>query len=152
MYGRETLAPLAGSTVDGMRPRPLAGLRLLAVDDDPDTLEVVCLTLQMAGAEVECVTDAAGALSLLRSAEPPFDALIADYRLHGEQDGVWLIRQVRALEGRLARIPALSYTAETGFVAHGDLEEAGYDVRITKAVAPVELVGHVLRLTARRPT
>lgn len=129
-----------------MPSRPLTGLSLLVVDDDPDTLEVVCLTLQMAGARVECTTSADDALALVRSKDPPFDGLIADYRLHGEKDGAWLIREVRALHGRRARVPALSYTAETGFVAAADLAEAGYDVRITKAVSPAELIAHVCRL------
>jgi CheY-like chemotaxis protein len=45
---------------------PLEGVRILLVDDDPDTLQFLCFMLESAGARVAAFDDAAG-FRLVRS-------------------------------------------------------------------------------------
>jgi N-formylglutamate deformylase len=51
-----------------MEPPPLRGIRVLAVDDDPDTLEFLCFVLEREGALVTCVDRSDAALARLKAA------------------------------------------------------------------------------------
>ena len=73
---------------------PLVGMRVLAVDDDEDTLEMLSLFLRRAGAEVSVARTAFAALEALERFRP--DVLIADIGMP-EADGYELLRRVRAL-------------------------------------------------------
>ncbi|APR84186.1 two-component hybrid sensor and regulator [Minicystis rosea] len=89
-------APPESSTLDDSRlhtraPR-LEGLRVLAVEDDDDTREMLALVLQDAGADVTTVASAAEALDALARTAP--DVLVSDISMPG-MDGYELIRAVR---------------------------------------------------------
>src|SRR5262249_8056937 len=84
----------------------LSGLRLLLVEDDPDTRECPALALEEEGAVVRAASSVAEALERIADELP--DALISDLGMPGE-DGYSLIRQVRA-KGE-ARLPALALSA-----------------------------------------
>jgi CheY-like chemotaxis protein len=79
--------------------------RILSVEDDPDTAEMLAAALELSGYEVVTAGHARGALNLLLT--EPFDLLITDYMLP-ENDGAWLIRNARAA-GRA--LPAVLCTA-----------------------------------------
>ncbi len=82
---------------------PLCGLRVLVVDDEPDTCEVLEAVLREAGAEVRACQSTAEALAELDTWWP--DVLLSDIGMPGE-DGYSLIRRVRARErGMAARSP-----------------------------------------------
>src|SRR5262249_11539497 len=70
---------------------PLRGLRVLVVDDDPDSNEVVRLLLASCGAEVEVAGSAAQALGMLERWKA--DILLSDIGMPRE-DGFALIRKV----------------------------------------------------------
>ena len=72
----------------------LHGLRLLLVEDDPDTREVVGALLRDAGAKVMAVSSVEAALKAIGSAPP--DVLISDVGM-ADQDGYDLIRAVRRM-------------------------------------------------------
>ncbi len=89
--------PHKDTTDDGGRAASegaLEGYRLLVVDDEMDARELVRCVLESRGAEVVTATSAGEALHLLSS--QPFDALIADIGMPG-QDGYSLIRALRVL-------------------------------------------------------
>ncbi|HLL76895.1 MAG TPA: ATP-binding protein, partial [Pyrinomonadaceae bacterium] len=88
----------------------LAGLRVLVVDDDPDTLLMLSKTLERYGARTEACEKVAEALELLE--REPFDVLVSDIGMPVE-DGYALIRSVRAAEAERGgpRLPALALTA-----------------------------------------
>ena len=82
----------------------LAGLRVLVVDDDPETLEILRLTLTSLGAEVRGAGSAAEAFGEFERDAP--DVLISDIGMPGE-DGYGLIARIRALPPeRGGRVPA----------------------------------------------
>jgi len=75
-------------------PPVLAGLRVLVVDDEQDTRELLRFVIGQCEAEVSTAASAAEALSLL--AERAFDVLISDVGMPVD-DGYALLRKVRAL-------------------------------------------------------
>nr|MDQ3031653.1 hybrid sensor histidine kinase/response regulator [Myxococcota bacterium] len=75
-------------------PEELAGLRLLVVDDEPDTLALVTTFFERCGATVATASNADDALALVVSERP--DAIVSDIGMPGA-DGYELIRRVRAL-------------------------------------------------------
>jgi len=80
-------------------PRPLDGVRVLAVDDEPETWALLQAVLDGSGAQSKVVESVAHALNSL---DPLPDVLIGDLAMRG-RDGFALIREVRAwmLEERI---------------------------------------------------
>ena len=119
----------------------LAGLRVLVVDDDPDSNEVVRLLLAGQGAEVEVAASAAQALDILGRWRP--DVLVSDIGMPGE-DGYGLIRNVRSRDGdKPQRLPAVALTAYATVDDRVRLLSAGFQAHVTKPLDPVELVAVV---------
>lgn len=121
----------------------LRGLRILVVDDDPDTLDLIRRVLAVHAAEVTGVPSVAKCLERLQA--ETYDVLLSDIGMPDE-DGFALIRKVRALAGPNRNIPASSVTA---FARSRDREHAllaGFDAHLVKPVEPGELVAVVLSL------
>uniref|UniRef100_A0ACD5GX11 ATP-binding protein n=1 Tax=Desertifilum tharense IPPAS B-1220 TaxID=1781255 RepID=A0ACD5GX11_9CYAN len=74
----------------------LQGLRILVVDDEVDTRELLIFTLEQYGAQVLAVGSARVAINCIASSESQFDLLLSDIGMP-EMDGYQLIQQVRAL-------------------------------------------------------
>jgi PAS domain S-box-containing protein len=137
-----------GSGGVGPEPTSLQGVRLLVVEDDPDTREVVGLMLRESGAEVIGVVNAEAALDAIRAAPP--DVLISDIGLAG-LDGYDLIRAVRRLPGDRGGVPAIALSA---FARESDRLEAlraGYDRHVAKPVEPRSLCSAIVELLDARP-
>ncbi|HYO13498.1 MAG TPA: ATP-binding protein [Thermoanaerobaculia bacterium] len=133
------LDPMDAEPAQEDRPRPpLAGRRLLVVDDEPDTREALGFLLQRAGAVVETASSAREALAAIERSRP--HVLIADIGMPGE-DGYALIRQVRTLAPeRGGSIPAVALTA---YARPEDRERAlaeGYQEHVAKPVEPETLI------------
>ena len=122
----------------------LAGMRVMIVDDDVDSRDLIVATLGYYGAIVSEAGSAAEAMALLPEARP--DVLLSDIGMQGE-DGYAFIRRVRALsrdEGGL--VPAVALTA---YAAAGDRAKAlsaGFQLHIAKPFDPVALARTVQRL------
>ena len=116
----------------------LGGLRILAVEDDPDGRDMLALLLQAAGANVVAVRSARVALQALDVTRP--DVIMTDIGMPGE-DGYALVRQLRAREsGRGSAIPVV---ALTGYVRPEDRDRiltAGFQAYIRKPIDVDELV------------
>ena len=119
--------------------RTLDGLRVLVVEDDDDTREVLTLGLSLYGAAVVAVNCAADAMAELEKSTP--DVILSDIGLPDE-DGLALIRRVRKLPpSRGGRVPAVAVTA---FTLSDDAEEAtraGFQRHFRKPVETRELFG-----------
>jgi CheY-like chemotaxis protein len=68
---------------------PLAGIRILVVEDDDDNRDLLAHTLTAEGASVTAVSTAAEALPLV----PTADIIVTDYVLP-DDDAVWLLERV----------------------------------------------------------
>ena len=126
-------------------PQPsLDGLRVLVVDDERDSRDLVAAALMMCGAEVVSVGSANEALEEME--RRPFDVLLSDIGMP-EMDGYWLINKVRQLPvERGGRIPAAALTAYAGIEDGRRVLLAGYQTHIPKPVEPAELTSVVARL------
>ena len=124
-------------------PRSLAGTRVLIVDDDRGSREVVAANLAGREAIVRTADSADEALCLLR--QEPFDVLIADIGMPGE-DGLALIRRLRADPSSASRVPAAALTALARDEDRQEALDAGFQLHLAKPVDSQSLVAAVASL------
>ena len=125
----------------------LDGLRILIVDDEPDTRELLKQGLEYCGATVKVAGSAGDAIDALRVSVP--DILISDIGMPGT-DGYDLIRQVRRLpSAQGGKVAAIALTAYTRVEDRLQALRAGYDMHVPKPVELTELVA-VAASVARR--
>jgi signal transduction histidine kinase/ActR/RegA family two-component response regulator len=125
----------------------LSGVKVLAVDDEADTCELLRSLLTQCGAEVTTARSAAEALDLLTRVKP--DVMISDVGMPGE-DGYELMRKVRALPAeRGGGIPAVALTAYARGEDRLMALRAGYQMHVAKPIVVAELVAIVASLVAR---
>jgi PAS domain S-box-containing protein len=120
------------------RVRELRDIRVLVVDDDEDSRDMLTMVFEQYGAAVERAGSAAEALAAIERQRPTI--LLSDVGMPGE-DGHALIRRVRDAErvsgGCLPAIALTGYaTAEDGARALA----AGFQLHIAKPVDPAELL------------
>lgn len=126
----------------------LDGVRVLVVDDERDTRELLTTILTQTGAVVAAVARADEAVAGLLNQD--HDLLISDIEMPDE-DGYSLIRRVRALDDELKRkIPAIALTAHARAADRLHALSAGYQMHLSKPVEPAELVMAIANLTNRR--
>jgi CheY-like chemotaxis protein len=138
--------PSAASDASPLDQVQLSGLRVLVVDDEPDTRELLSFILKQAGADVTAVGSAARAIDVLGDLRP--DVIISDIGMP-VSDGYALIRTVRKLPG-LAKVPTIALTAFAGTAPRALAEEAGFDVHLAKPVEPAIIVEAIAKLTSDR--
>jgi CheY-like chemotaxis protein len=128
-------------------PDRLDGLRLLVVDDEPDTREMLKAGLEGCGASVTTVGSASEALAELSRSKP--DVLISDIGMP-EEDGYALVRRIRALPAESGgKVPAIALTAYARVEDRMQALRAGYQIHVTKPVELAELAAVVASLTKR---
>jgi CheY-like chemotaxis protein len=126
----------------------LKGLRILVVDDEPGSRELLLTLLSHCGAEVLTGSSAAEALAEVARSKP--DVLISDIEMPDE-DGYALVRKLRSLEDELApHLPAVALTAHARTEDRMQALAAGFDTHVSKPVEPAELVTVVASLAHRR--
>jgi signal transduction histidine kinase len=135
---------------DGKAPgsrRKLEGLRVLVVDDEPDTRQVISAVITKSGAEVKTCASVTEALETLKRWKP--DILMSDIGMPDE-DGYSLIQKVRSLSvesGGL--IPAAALTA---YAREEDRERAlaaGFQMHVAKPIGSRELIATIAGLAGR---
>jgi PAS domain S-box-containing protein len=125
----------------------LSALRVLVVDDEPDTLEFLQTALSQFGAEVFTASSSADALLALRLWKP--DVLVSDLGMP-EEDGFVLIGKVRALEPESGgNTPAAALTAYVRDEDRSRALDAGYQAHVPKPVDPSALATVVAGLAGQ---
>ena len=132
-----------GSTLR-TRPNLLQDVRVLVVDDDPDSLEIVAEALQSFGARVTAAKSAHDALE----ARGPFDVIVSDIGMPG-MDGYTLMRTIRSRDAE-ADVPAIALTAFARDVDAERALRAGYQQHFSKPIDARKLVDAV-KMWARAP-
>ena len=112
-------------------------LRVLIVDDQADSRDVLLAVLEQAGAEVTTADSVDQALQAL--AQSSFQVLISDIGMPNK-DGYLLIQQVRKLNGDVRDIPAIALTAYATEADRKRALDAGFQAHIQKPIEPNELV------------
>lgn len=125
----------------------LDGMRILVVDDDRDTREMLRLALAQYGAAVRVAASADEAFTELLAACP--DMLVSDIEMP-EASGYDLIRRIRLSDRpELRRLPAVALTAYARAEDRVKALIAGFQTHVPKPVEPAELVAVVASLAQR---
>src|SRR5581483_4888976 len=144
--GREAdPAPDEEATLSDSAPM-LTGLRVLVVDDEADTRDLLTAILTRCEAEVRAVGSATEALNIMSSWSPAI--LISDISMP-EMDGFNLIQRIRQERGALKSIPAIAVPACAGAEDRIRSLAAGYHMHLAKPLEPDELVVTIASLTGR---
>jgi PAS domain S-box-containing protein len=116
----------------------LDGLKILVVDDEADTRELLRQGLEYCGATVSVAGSAAEAVEAIMAKTP--DIVISDIGMPGV-DGYDLIREIRRLPAAIgSKLPAIALTAYTRTEDRLHALRAGYDMHVPKPVELAELV------------
>jgi two-component system, chemotaxis family, CheB/CheR fusion protein len=125
----------------------LAGLRVLVVEDDPDSRDILATMLVESGAEVATAESAREALAIIDARSP--DVLVSDIGLP-EMDGYALIGELRRRPtDRGGSIPAVALTAYSEEGSRRQAIEAGFQEHLSKPADPQAFLTVVARLAGR---
>jgi len=128
--------------------KALTGLRILVVDDEVDSRDLVSAILTRCGSVVNCCESTAEALKAIRDWKP--DLLVSDIGMPNE-DGYALIEKVRNMKSKRARqTPAVALTA---YVTNEDRERAlaaGFQLHVSKPIEPANLVMLIAEAIGRK--
>jgi PAS domain S-box-containing protein len=130
-------------------PQPLAGLRLLVVEDNPVNQQVAQELLAAQGAEVVLAGDGAEGVRLFAQARPRFDAVLMDVQMP-VLDGYGATREIRVGLGD-RDTPIVAMTANAMADDRERCLEAGMDDHIAKPFELAELVAVLARHLRRVP-
>ena len=130
-----SLAPVE----EGGRPaQSLQGTRILLVEDESDSRELIAMVLTGRGADVVAVGSCREALSAFAKERP--DLLISDIAMPGES-GYDLIGRLRSLPAEQGgATPAIALTAYAGPEDVSHALQAGFDAHIAKPVEMNDLI------------
>ncbi|MBV8478535.1 MAG: response regulator, partial [Acidobacteria bacterium] len=130
--------------------RSLNGLRILIVDDDPDTREILSEILASHGAEVVVASSAHGAMAEIAESAP--DVLVSDIAMPGE-DGLSLMRRLgQYAASRDHRIITIAVTGLSAPQHRRLALEAGFEACLNKPLEPARLVDYIVTATSRSAT
>jgi signal transduction histidine kinase len=116
----------------------LDGLKVLAVDDNQDALDILVVTLAEAGAQVRALPSGAEALEDLQHL--PADVVICDLAMPG-MDGFDVLRRVQELDAANRRsTPVLALSAYASKDYRRRCLDAGFREHIAKPFAPPDLI------------
>ncbi|MDQ1522857.1 MAG: hypothetical protein QOE47_781, partial [Pyrinomonadaceae bacterium] len=131
-------------------PLSLAGVRVLLVEDDEDSLNTLAAILTGYQATVQTAACAADALDALNWYKP--DVLISDLAMPRE-DGYSLISKLRAREAETGeQTPAIALTAYVRVEDRARALSAGFNTFVPKPVDPGELINAILNLASPHAT
>ncbi|MEJ0037254.1 MAG: response regulator [Gammaproteobacteria bacterium] len=139
--------PIADRMPGGQVPQTALGVRVLVVEDDIETRDMLSAILERAGFSYRVATRASEALSVLDDWQP--DVIVSDIGMP-DMDGYAFVRQLRARTAEQGgHIPALALSA---FARAEDRELAlrsGYQAHVAKPVEPADLVKAIATLTGQ---
>ncbi|HEX6213121.1 MAG TPA: ATP-binding protein [Methylomirabilota bacterium] len=134
--------------VEPQRLPALDGLRVLVVDDEPDTRDLLATVLAACHADVSAVPTAGDAARAFERRR--LDVLVSDVMMPGA-DGYDLVRRLRAWEAEHGgHVPAIAVTGRGGSEERDRALAAGFDAYLPKPVDPEDLAHTVASVIDRR--
>jgi PAS domain S-box-containing protein len=142
-----TPTPQNDTVSDSDQEAPLAGLKIMVVDDDDDSRGFVTFVLEQAGAIVMAFSSAREVLRSIQQYQP--DLLVSDVGMP-EMDGCMLMRSIRAeASSGFQELAAIALTAYAGEANEQQVLQAGFQKHLTKPIEPIELVTVVRQLVRK---
>jgi len=128
----------------------LAGIHVLAIDDEEDALTLLRVVLESAGAQVTTVGAPLAALDRIAEVKP--HVLVIDLGMP-EIDGFQLISRIRqSADPAIRSVPAAALTAFARSEDRTKALQSGFEMHLAKPVDPGELVASVATLARRVKT
>jgi CheY-like chemotaxis protein len=125
----------------------LRGIRILAVDDDKDTREMLRFILEQQAASVVVVNSVTEAVDSLTNSPP--DLILSDIAMP-DYNGYALIALVRANDKKVGRTtPAIALTAYTSPADEETALAAGFQRYMSKPFEPGELIEAIRSLVKK---
>ena len=124
---------------------PLAGLRVLLVDDNRTNRLVGLKSLEALGAYAE--TAESGEAAIAAAVSGGYDLILMDVNMPG-MDGLEATRRIRALPQPQAGVPVVALTADVMTHHQEAYREAGMNGFVPKPFSPVQLLSEIARLAA----
>ncbi len=122
-------------------------IKILLVEDDPDSREVLQLLLEQSGAQVESAESAAKAMILLQKSQTDLPNVIISDLAMPEEDGYSLVSRIRKLPTEKGgKIPALALSAFATRENKQKAFDAGFQKYHTKPFEPDGIVQDILQL------
>ena len=137
--------PETVKTETALAPVPhLENVKVLLVDDDPDTLQILSVMLTDSKAGVQRCSTVTEALDILKWYQP--DVLVSDLAMPDE-DGYSLIAKIRELETKTGReTPVIALTSYVRVEDRSRALSAGFNMFVPKPVEPAELITAIASL------
>jgi signal transduction histidine kinase/ActR/RegA family two-component response regulator len=124
----------------------LDGIKVLVVDDEHDSRELLTMILTRCGSDVRCSDSAANAFEAFNEWHP--DLLVSDIGMPME-DGYSLIQKVRSLDSNYARqVPAVALTAYATDEDRMQALSAGFQMHVPKPIEPESFVSSLASVLA----
>jgi signal transduction histidine kinase/CheY-like chemotaxis protein len=133
-----------GTDVNGLS---LHGIHVLAVDDEPDALALVCEVLEAAGARTTTARSAEEALDKLLTHIP--DVVVADLGMPRVDGFGFIDRLRRHVNPRVREVPAAALTAYARSEDRMKALRAGFQIHLSKPIEPAELITTIAALAKR---
>jgi CheY-like chemotaxis protein/anti-sigma regulatory factor (Ser/Thr protein kinase) len=143
---KKTTGRLRAKEVSDGRFTTVPGLddvKVLLVDDDPDTLQFLSVMLGESKAVVQTAGSVGEALEILEWYRP--HVLVSDLAMPNE-DGYSLIARIRVLESNGTEIPAVALTSYVRIEDRARALAAGFNLFVPKPVQPNELITAIANL------
>ncbi len=141
--------PPTENSISYLQVPSLKDVRVLMVDDDHDTLQILKVMLEEQLAQVQTAGSAAEALEILEWYKPA--VLVFDLSMPDE-DGCSLIRKIRSLDGNGGRVPAVALTAHVRVDDRARALSAGFNMFVPKPVQAEELITAIANLAEPQTT
>jgi PAS domain S-box-containing protein len=130
-----------------MRDTRLGCIKVLAVDDDADSRDLLKAILERSGADTTVLGSAKEALEVVKDSRP--DVLICDLAMP-QMDGYELLKNVRRLEPEIGWLPVIAFTASVRKEDLARSREAGFQAYLAKPLIPNELVTTIIELVGQK--
>ncbi len=145
--GERRVHPKAETGAMADCPPELPDLRVLLVDDEADSRDLLNLVLNSCGATVTLANSAAEAFEAIKREK--FDIVVSDIGMP-EEDGFSLIRKIRKLSNEEGgNVPAIALTAYARAEDRVLALRSGFQMHLAKPVEPAELIAVVANLAGR---
>ena len=126
--------------------QPLSRIKILIVEDDNDSREVLELFLQQSGATVVSTESAKSAIKMLKVFGTLPDIIVSDLAMPDE-DGYTLVSKIRQLAAEDGgKVPALALSAFATAESRKRALESGFTSYATKPFEPDSLVSEIVEI------
>jgi signal transduction histidine kinase/ActR/RegA family two-component response regulator len=123
----------------------IMGVRVMVVEDDADTREMIVEALERHGASVLQASSGTEALIAITENKP--DILISDIGMP-EMDGYDLLTRIRLGELGLKNLPAIALTAYASVEDKEKARRAGFAAHLSKPISVADLVSCIARIVS----